>query len=295
RFQGYNTIDFKTFGGSSNYHSLQATVQRRFKQGLSLGAAYTWSKALGTASDVEGNFINIVCSRCYDYRLLTFDRTHNLVINYLWDLPKLKSDNRLIKGIVNNWQLTGITTFQSGVPTELGFGIPNINTSQRINGSFTEGPRPIITGNAQPNVNGGAEQGGSSLDITKISIPNINPGPQPRSFVRRPGINVTDLSLFKRIPLGGEGGRYIQLRLETFNVFNHAQFDNFNSGLTFNISGNFSDYTANQVGSPQSIRNTRTGVSPASGRLGRALGEYSSQPQFVSPNRAVQLAVKIYF
>src|SRR5262249_29307719 len=67
RFQGYNTIDFKTFGGSSNYHSLQATVQRRFKQGLSLGAAYTWSKALGTASDVEGNFINIVCSRCYDY------------------------------------------------------------------------------------------------------------------------------------------------------------------------------------------------------------------------------------
>jgi hypothetical protein len=297
RFQGYNTIDFKTFGGSSNYHSLQATVQRRFKQGLSLGAAYTWSKALGTASDVEGNFINIVCSRCYDYRLLTFDRTHNLVINYLWDLPKLKTDSRLIKGIVNNWQLTGITTFQSGVPTELGFGIPNINASQRINGSFTEGPRPIITGNAQPNVNGGAEQGGSSLNITKISIPNINPGPQPRSFVRRPGINVTDLSLFKRIPLGGEGGRYIQLRLETFNVFNHAQFDNFNSGLTFNISGNFSDYTTNQVGSTKSIRNTRdpNGASPASGRLGRALGEYSSQPQFVSPNRAVQLAVKIYF
>src|SRR5262249_36752671 len=189
------------------------------------------------------NFINIVCSRCYDYRVLSFDRTHNLVINYLWELPKLRSDNWLVKSVVNNWQLTGITTFQSGQPTELGFGIPNINTSQRISGSWTEGPRPNITGNAQPDVNGGSKEGGSSLDITKISIPNINPGPQARSIIRRPGINVTDLSLFKRIPLGGDSQRYIQLRLETFNVFNHAQFDNFNSGLTFNISSNFSDYT----------------------------------------------------
>ncbi len=294
RYQGYNTVQYKTFGGSSNYHSLQATVQRRFKQGLNLGLAYTWSKALGTASNVEGEFINIVCSRCYDYRLLSFDRTHNLVINYLYDLPKVKSDNWLVNGVVNNWQLTGITTFQSGVPTELGFGIPNINTSQRITGSWTEGPRPILASGIQPNVTGGSEQGGSSLDITKISIPNINPGPRPRSIIRRPGINITDLSIFKKFPIGGDGQRYIQLRLETFNVFNHAQFDNFNTGITFDIT-NFDQYKAKQVGSPQTIRNTRSGVSPASGRLGRALGEFSGQPAFVSSNRAVQLAVKIYF
>ncbi len=294
RYQGYNTVNIKMFGGSANYHSLQATLQRRFKQGLNLGAAYTWSKALGTASANEGDLVNLVCSRCYDYRLLSFDRTHNLVINYLWDVPKLKADNWFIKGVVNNWQLTGITTFQSGVPTELGFSIPNINNGQRITGSWTEGPRPIITGNVQSNVTGGSEQGGASLDITKLSIPNINPGPQPRSIIRRPGINVTDLSLFKSFPLGGDARRYIQLRLETFNVFNHAQFDNFNTGLTWDIT-NLADYKTKQVGSPQTIRNTRTGVSPASGRLGRALGEFSGQPAFVSEMRRVQLAVKIYF
>jgi len=293
-FPGYNTIDFKTFGGSSNYHSLQATVQRRFKQGLSLGAAYTWSKALGTASDVEGNFINIICSRCFDYRVLSFDRTHNLVINYLYDLPKLKANNRLVKGVANNWQLTGVTTFQSGVPTELGFGIPNTDINQRISGSWTEGPRLILTGDAQTNVNGGATQGGSSIDITKLLLPNINPGPQPRSLIRRPGINVTDLSIFKSFPLGGDGQRYIQLRLEMFNAFNHAQFDNFNTGLTWDIT-DFSQYGAKQLGSPQTIRNTRTGVSPATGRLGRALGEYSGQPDYVSGNRRIQLAAKIYF
>jgi hypothetical protein len=289
RYQGYNTVQYKTFGGSANYHSLQATVQRRFKQGLNLGAAYTWSKAMGTASDAEGNFINIVCSRCYDYRPLSFDRTHMLVVNYLWDLPKVKTNNWLAKGVLNDWQLTGISTFQSGVPTELGFGIPNINTSQRITGSWTEGPRPIITGDAQPTISRT-----NSLDITKLSLPNLNPGPQPRSIVRRPGINITDLSLFKRFPLGGDGQRYIQLRLETFNVFNHAQFDNINTGLTWDITS-FDQYRAKQVGSPQTIRNTRTGVSPASGRLGRALGEFSGQPNFVSANRAIQLAAKIYF
>ncbi|HWQ34639.1 MAG TPA: carboxypeptidase regulatory-like domain-containing protein [Blastocatellia bacterium] len=299
RFPGYGTVQIKTFGGSANYHSLQATAQRRFKQGLTFGMSYTWSKALGTASNVEGEFINPICSRCYDYRPLSFDRTHMVVINYLWDLPKLKGGNWLVKGALNDWQLTGITTLQSGVPTELNFGIPNIDVNQRIIGTYEEGQnalraRPIITGNAQPHVTGGAEQGGSSLDITKLSIPNINPGPQPRSFVRRPGINVTDLSLFKRFPLGGDGQRYIQLRLETFNVFNHPVFDNFNTGLTWDIT-NFADYKAKQVGSPQTIRNTRTGVSPASGRLGRALGEFSGQPSFVSGNRAVQLAVKIYF
>lgn len=295
RFPGYNTVQYKTFGGSANYHSLQATIQRRFGKSINLGAAYTWSKALGTASNVEGEFINIVCSRCYDYRLLSFDRTHNLVVNYLWDLPGTKSNNWLAKGALNGWQITGITTFQSGQPTELGFGIPNINSNQRINGSWTEGPRPIITGDAQPDVNGGEDQGGASLDITKLRIPNVNPGPQARSIIRRPGINVTDLSLFKSFSLGGDGSRYIQLRLETFNVFNHAQFDSINTGLTWDITSNFSDYAAKQQGSNQTIRNTRNGVSPASGRLGRALGEYSGQPQFVSPNRVLQLAVKVYF
>jgi hypothetical protein len=294
RFPGYNTVQMKTFGGSANYHSLQATLQRRFKQGLSLGAAYTWSKALGTAQDVEGNFINIVCSRCFDYRILNFDRTHNLVINYLWDLPKLKTDNFLLKSVANNWQVTGVTSFQSGVPTELGFGIPNTDINQRVSGSWTEGPRVVITGDAQPSVTGGSDQGGSSLDITKLSLPRINPGPQPRSLIRRPGINVTDLSLFKSFPLGGDGQRYIQLRLEMFNAFNHAQFDNFNTGLTWDVT-DFSQYGAKMLGSPQTIRNTRTGVSPASGRLGRALGEFSGQPDFVSGNRRIQLAAKIYF
>jgi hypothetical protein len=268
-FPGYGTVQMKTFGGSSNYHSLQATLQRRFRQGLSFGAAYTWSKALGTASAVEGEFINIVCSRCYDYRALSFDRQHTLVFNYLWDLPKIKSDNWLARNVVNGWQVTGVTQFLSGTPRELGYGIQGINTNQHISGSWTEGPRPIITGNAQPSID--FEKG---FDFTQLRMPELNPGPQARSIIRNPGINVTDLSVFKSFSLGGDGSRSIQLRLETFNLFNHAQFDGFNSGLTFFPNTSFdlvngqsqflSNYSTFQQASANTILNVRGGSRPPS-------------------------------
>jgi hypothetical protein len=296
RYPGYNTIQMKTFGGSANYHSLQVTAQRRFRQGLTFGLAYTWSKALGTAQDAEGNFINPVCSRCYDYRVLGFDRTHTLVINYLWALPKLSSNNWLVNGVVNGWEITGISQFMTGQPLELGFGLPGgISTSQRISGSWTEGPRPIITGDPQDFTIRMTDRE-HAFDFNTVRMPDINPGPQPRSIIRRPGINVTDLSVFKNFGLGGDSARYLQLRLETFNVFNHPQFDNFNAGLTYNLNSDFSNYRAVQQGSLSTLRNLRGGVNnPASGRLGQATGEFNGQPGFVSSARTIQLAVKIYF
>jgi hypothetical protein len=301
RYQGYNTVQMKTFGGSANYHSLQATVQRRFRQGITFGMAYTWSKALGTATDAEGNFINIVCSRCYDYRVLGFDRQHVLNFNYVWDLPTIKSGNWLAKGFVNGWQLTGVTQFMTGTPRELGIGVQGINANQFISGSWTEGARPVLTGNAQPSIE--FERG---FDFTQVRLPNINPGPQPRSIIRNPGINVTDLALFKNISLGGEGSRYIQLRLETFNVFNHAQFDGFNSGLTFFPNTNFtvtngqsqffSDYRTFQQASANTILNVRGGARPPGNtQFGQGVGEFNGVPGYVSGNRNLQLAVKIFF
>jgi hypothetical protein len=300
-FPGYSTVQMKTFGGSSNYHSLQATVQRRFKQGISFGAAYTWSKALGTASAAEGEFINIVCSRCYDYRTLSFDRQHILNINYLWDIPRLRTDNWFLKGAFNGWQVTGVSQFMSGTPRELGFGIQGINTNQHITGSWTEGARPIIVGNAQPSIS--FEKG---FDFTAIRMPNLNPGPQPRSIIRNPGINVTDLSVFKNFNFSGEGSRYLQLRLEMFNVFNHAQFDGFNSGLTFFPNTSFavtngvpqflSNYRDFQQASASTILNVRGGARPPGNvQFGNGVGEFNGVPGYVSGNRIIQMAVKIYF
>ena len=138
KYPGYDTVGLRTFGGSSNYHSMQSTLSKRLGSSLNIGVGYTWSKAMGTANTYT-DFINPICSRCVNYRRLNFDRTHIAVINYDWRIPGLRDANWLIKGVTNGWQVTGITQFISGSPTQAGIGIPNINLNQRIDGSWTEG------------------------------------------------------------------------------------------------------------------------------------------------------------
>jgi hypothetical protein len=137
-------------------------------------------------------------------------------------------------------------------------------------------------------------------------MPGINPGPQPRSIIRNPGINVTDLSVFKNFALGGEGSRNLQLRLEMFNVFNHAQFDGYNSGLTFFPNTSFalangqSQFLTNfaqfQQASPATILNVRDGARPpGNNQFGNGVGEFNGVPGYVSGNRIIQLAVRVSF
>jgi hypothetical protein len=298
RFVGYNDISYRENAGTANYHSMQVTIQRRYKQGLTYGLAYTWSKAMGT-SNTDGQFVNPICTRCYDYRLLDFDRTHVLAINYVWNLPKLSprlGDHWLAKQVFDGWELSGISQFMTGVPAEVGFSIPGVNTAQRITGSWTEGPRILLTKDPQHSVTQRREEW---YDFTSFRLPDIGSrGLSSRQYLRRPGINVNDISVFKNFQLPGESSRYLQFRLEMFNAFNHPQFDNMNTGLQFNIASNFSNYTERQQANLAWVANTRGGPnapSAATDRLGRAVAEVSGQPGFVASYRIIQIAMKLYF
>jgi carboxypeptidase family protein/TonB-dependent receptor-like protein len=295
RYPGYDQIGYRTLGGSSNYHSLQMTLNRRFSSSFAFGMAYTYSKAMGTAN-AYSDFINPVCSRCADYRRLAFDRTHVMVINYDWRMPGLKSGNRLFKGIANGWQITGITQFISGQPEDIGVGIQNnINFNQRVSGSWTEASRGLFT--SDPN---------QSKDLDKyfnweaVRLPTVSEalkaqGAYPRNYVSRPGINVTDLSLFKNFPLGGDSSRNLQLRFEAFNLFNTPQFSDMNRTLTFNIASNFSDYLQKLQAAPAYVQNVRGSTLSGNPRLGNGVGEVNGLQGAVAGNRVIQLAVKFFF
>jgi hypothetical protein len=152
KYQGYDQIGLRTFGGSANYNSLQVTLSRRLSHNVAFGMAYTYSKAMGTAN-AYSDFINPICSRCADYRPLAFDRTHLMVINYDWRVPGLNSGNAFLRGITNGWQITGITQFITGAPNDVTVSIPNLvgfnNFSQRVGGSYTEAVRGLFVGDAQ--------------------------------------------------------------------------------------------------------------------------------------------------
>jgi carboxypeptidase family protein/TonB-dependent receptor-like protein len=291
RYPGYDQIGLRTFGGSSNYHSMQATLSKRFGSSIDFGLAYTWSKAMGTTNSFT-DFINPVCSRCADYRRLAFDRTHIVVINYDWRLPGLKDANGLIKGVVNGWQVTGITQFISGQPEDVNAGIDNINVNQRIGGSWTEFTRGYFTGDPNQSKERDKYFNWEAVRLPSVSEALAAQGAYPRNFLSRPGINVTDLSLFKNFPLGGDNARKLQLRLEMFNVFNQAQFSDMNRNVTW--SG-FNAYLAERQAGSASVLNVRNGSRGATSRIGDGVGEVNALHNAVSPNRIIQLAVKIFF
>src|SRR5262249_18168260 len=94
---GYNNISLTEPASSSNYHSLQVTVNRRFQKGMQLGASWTWSKAMDF-NDADGEQISsLVPVRIWNYSTATFDRTHNLRVNWVWDVPSPKSSNAFVR------------------------------------------------------------------------------------------------------------------------------------------------------------------------------------------------------
>jgi hypothetical protein len=207
----------------------------------------------------------------------------------------MKSGNALLRGITNGWQITGITQFITGAPIDAGVSIPNINFSQRVGGSYTEAVRGVFTGDIQTSTDRTKMFNWEQMALPTVAQALVAKGAFPRNFVRQPGTNITDLSLFKNFPLGGDSSRNLQLRLEAFNIFNHPQFNNFNSGLAFNIASSLSDYLTKQQANSAYVQNVRGTTLAGNPVLGQGLGEVNGLSGSVAGNRVIQLALKLYF
>jgi Carboxypeptidase regulatory-like domain/TonB-dependent Receptor Plug Domain len=294
-YPGIATINFRENTSSSNFNSLQVGVNRRFSRGFTFSMAYTLSKALGTnAGDFD--FVNPYNTRVYDYRLLGFDRTHAFVATYVYELPRLGNrlgNNRLTRGLLNGWQISGITSLITGSPFEPGVGLTGSNANQRITGSWTEPARYRLKGDPTTGPNG------LLINPDAYIIPELGSlGQGERTYLRNPGINNTDLSIFKNIHLGNpDSNRMLQLRVEAFNVFNQTQFSGINAGTNIAVprpDGSFA--TGNDVFAQygqaiisNNIRGQR--ASDSSRPLGTFFGEYNA----ARDPRIIQLGVKIYW
>src|SRR5262249_7394466 len=228
-YQGYSDITYNNFDGNSTFDSLQASLQRRFSKGLTFGISYTYSRVRTTVPD-ETTFTNVADPRGYDYALATFDRTHFFTANFVWNVPngsRLTGHHWLARAVHDNWTLSGISTVASGNPSELVMSIAGQDSGNRILGAYSAGN---LSGQ-QPRlfVNGSPQDGPNEINKAAFVVPGINDkGPYPRMYLRNPGINNHDLSIFKNFPIAREGRSYLQLRLEMFNFINHTQFSGVN-------------------------------------------------------------------
>ncbi|HKX27366.1 MAG TPA: hypothetical protein VJ302_06720, partial [Blastocatellia bacterium] len=221
-YPGYGSISYYENAGTSNYNSLQVAVNRRFARGLQFGLAYTWSKAMDYTDGDRDSVATYRPVKIWNYGRAGFDQTHILVINYTWDLPRVSRlwDNKVTRQVLNGWQLSGITSFVSGTPSGVGW----TTTTDFAGGG--DGVRAVMNGD--PVLPRGQRSVTRWFDTAVFALPAArsgNVGNAPKDVFRLPGTNNWDLSLFKNIYLKSET-RYLQLRWEIYNAFNHTQFEN---------------------------------------------------------------------
>jgi hypothetical protein len=233
-YPGWTNINLNQFFATSNYNSLQTTLNRRFAKGLSLSVAYTYSKAMGL-TDSDGDGVALYRPlRVWNYGKLGFDQTHIFVANYIWDLPRgsqLLGKSAVSRAIFDNWQVSGISTFASGLPSGVGFG--TVDNVDIVGGG--DGVRINVTGKAQ--LERGDRTFARWFNPTVFARPARGDfGNAPKDVFRRPGQANWDISFFKNFPIGKER-RFLQIRWEMYNAFNHTQYDSVDSTARFDVQG----------------------------------------------------------
>jgi hypothetical protein len=276
--------------GTSNYNSLQVSLNKQANHGLYYIVSYTYAHALDNGSSFEssgfGNGNDIAGTNWVpgfnqlSYGNSEYDARHTFRAGYGYLVPLFPAwkQHYLVNQAIGGWHLTGITTLQSGNPVSIGES--GFNRSLWCNGaepySFYECPDTPMTSTF--NISHTNPRGANNLwfDPTIFSPEPLGTfGDVKRNFFSGPGFNYTDMTLNKNFPLGkADSPRYIELRLEAFNVFNHANFAP--------PDGNLSDGLPSQGGTFGQITSVVVPVQDAG----------NGDPQ---PGRAVQLAGKFYF
>ncbi len=238
-----NGIQQAQTSSNSRYNSLQISVTRQFSRGLQFLTAYT----LGKSTDYfSGGPLNELATSLGDqldwkqnYGPSDYDRRHRLVSSFVFDLPRVRTDNRAAKVLFNNWQVNGILTLQTGTPFSI-IDQPNLAIMQRAN--FAPGGGTILTsGDIESRLNQYFNTAAfvasrpllNGMNLGTPNNPTFDPGHPfgntPRNFLYGPGQKNLDLSVVRFVPFN-ERVRG-ELRAEFFNLFNWTNFANPNTNI----------------------------------------------------------------
>lgn len=231
-FVGFSSLiqmdDFPT----SSYNGLQASLEARAFHGLTLTAAYTFSKTIDILSQFSaagGNaFLSQVpqddnCREC-DRAVSNFDRPHRFVLSYIYELPWgrgrrwMTDASGAAEALLGGWQIQGIATFQSGAP----FTARDLSDSCLLPNLAGTPCRPDLVGD--PNLGERTAQRWFNTAAFQLSQPGRG-GTAGRNILRSQGINNIDFAIAKffRLDAMREGSR-LEFRSEFFNIFNKTHF-----------------------------------------------------------------------
>jgi outer membrane receptor protein involved in Fe transport len=233
----FSDITILESAGRSSYNSLQLQFEQRNVSGLSLLAAYTLGQSEDNASGFftsagDPNFPQDSLDLDAEYGRSGFDVRHRLSVGFAWELPFGEDSDGFVGALISDWQLSGVVTLQSGRPFTVAL-LPEIDNSNtgRGNLGFGNNDRPNLVG--EPDVSDPSAERWFSTDAF-VFPPFGTFGDAGRNTVNGPGYQNVNLAVMKQLPLSDQVR--LQLRLESFNLFNHTNFnlpDNFLGSPTF--------------------------------------------------------------
>ncbi len=235
-YRGYGSITSLEPQANSVYNALQAAFHRHVGK-LSLDLAYTWSHSLDDSSDrYDNNFVdayNLALTRASS----NFDQRHLLNVGYVYDLPIFQNKG-LTHTILGGWQISGITTFQTGTPFSVVDGLFNAGVGNGTGlGSFLD---QVGNPNAVPVLSSSPQgvYGPLLFNPAAFAAPQgLSFGTVGRNSLNNPSRTNFDMGLFKHFAF--DESRALEFRAEAFNVFNHTEWNGVNSGTSC-FGANFS-------------------------------------------------------
>jgi hypothetical protein len=229
-YMGYDSIYGIIGGANSNYNALQVSGRRNAK-GLEVTLAYTYSHSIDNSSDrYDSAFVDSY--NLPSYRASSsFDQRHIFTVSYIYTLPIFRQSHGVKSSILGGWQLSGITTAQSGEPVTIvnGGTYDNAGVGNNVgSGSYADrvgdphGPIPHF--NPVPGIPYGPllDNPGAYEQPTGLTF-----GDSGRNSLAGPGRLNFDMGLFKHFKLSES--KAFEFRAEAFNVFNHPQWNGINN------------------------------------------------------------------
>lgn len=232
-YRGYSGITMRDPSGISNYNSLQADLRHRTGYGLTFEAAYTWSHTL---DDIVTNGVNDANPKRW-YGTSSLNQAQVLTINWIYEMPFFKkSQYAVARYVLGGWQLGGIGSFMTGPP---------LNFTCALNGFATGIGGPVVC-NPLGKI---AVKKGSVIDPTfgptpswfdpnavgQVTQDQLLANNEPGMFgsmgnnpLTGPGRNNWDIAVMRNFRFHQEKDN-IQFRLESFNTFNHPQWNGVNT------------------------------------------------------------------
>ena len=216
---GRRTSTTTIIGVSTNYHSLQTKLNRRFSNGLLITTSYTYSKSIDYCSDrvcTPYDQFNFTLNRARS----DFDRAHVYVQSFIYDLPlgkgKRWANSGLSSWLVGGWQVNGLFTAQTGGPLNIQYSNASLNAPFINNRPNVSGDVPIF---------GVVRTGTPWFDTSKFSTPPDRAfGNVGRNILSGPGLKNFDFSIFRKFNFTERVT--LELRGESFNLTNTPHFNN---------------------------------------------------------------------